>query len=124
MYYSNYEDYMRMVLGYPMENTDSTYRNDNNWYSAQNNVNSLISNPEELYPEIYRKINPAVCQMCDKNVEPLTKELLEQMTEQIYNTVEGDVNSHCSKLGCSLLRSISTDTNDTIQPNFMDILKN
>ena len=56
MYYSNYEDYMRMVLGYPMENTNSTYRNDNNWYSAQNNVNSLISNPEELYPEIYRKI--------------------------------------------------------------------
>ena len=54
---------------------------------------SLISNPEELYPEIYRKINPAVCQMCDKNVEPLTKELLEQMTEQIYNTVEGDVNT-------------------------------
>lgn len=93
MYYSNYEDYMRMVLGYPMENTNSTYRNDNNWYSAQNNVNSLISNPEELYPEIYRKINPAVCQMCDKNVEPLTKELLEQMTEQIYNTVEGDVNT-------------------------------
>lgn len=76
-----------------MENTNSTYRNDNNWYSAQNNVNSLISNPEELYPEIYRKINPAVCQMCDKNVEPLTKELLEQMTEQIYNTVEGDVNT-------------------------------
>lgn len=93
MYYCNYEDYMRMVLGYPMENTNSTYRNDNNWYSAQNNVNSLISNPEELYPEIYRKINPAVCQMCDKNVEPLTKELLEQMTEQIYNTVEGDVNT-------------------------------
>lgn len=31
--------------------------------------------------------------MCDKNVEPLTKELLEQMTEQIYNTVEGDVNT-------------------------------
>ena len=30
MYYSNYEDYMRMVLGYPMENTDYTYRNDNN----------------------------------------------------------------------------------------------
>ena len=93
MYYSNYEDYMRMVLGYPMENTNSTYRNDNNWYSAQNNVNSLISNPEELYQELYRNINPAVCQMCDKNVEPLTKELLEQMTEQIYNTVEGDVNT-------------------------------
>ena len=88
MYYSNYEDYMRMVLGYPMENTNSTYRNDNNWYSAQNNVNSLISNPEELYPEIYRKINPAVCQMCDKNVEPLTKELLEQIH---FDAIKGNI---------------------------------
>lgn len=91
MYYSNYEDYMRMVLGYPMES--STYRNDNNWYPTQSNESSLISNPEDFYPEIYKKINPSICQMCDRNVEPLTKELIEQMTEQIYNTVEGDVNT-------------------------------
>ena len=89
MYYSNYEDYMRMVLGYPMENTNSTYRNDNNWYSAQNNVNSLISNPEELYPEIYRIIYPMVCKTCNMNSNrEITKDLLEQMTDEIYRNVE------------------------------------
>lgn len=97
MYYSNYEDYMRMVLGYPPENSNTYSMYENNCYSMPiNNSNTMTNNIEEiesLYPEIYRTINPMVCQMCDNNTEPISKELVEQMTERIYTTVEGNINT-------------------------------
>lgn len=96
MDYQSYEDYMRQVLGYSSYNpiyenynyksrpyTDTYYRNDN--------TNSLNSEYDDFYPEIYHLINPMVCKVCSANTEPITKELIEKMTEEIYNSIESDI---------------------------------
>lgn len=84
MYYQNYEDYMRSVLGYP---TNNSYTYDN--YIANDNRNySDYENMEELYPEIYRKINPLVCKECDGYSGPITKEVIDSMVDRIYSNIE------------------------------------
>lgn len=84
MYYQNYEDYMRSVLGYPIDNR---YTYDN--YSVQEDRNySAYENREELYPEIYRRINPLVCKECDGYTGPITKEAVESMVDRIYSNIE------------------------------------
>ena len=96
MYYQNYEDYMRSILGYPVrqnENMD-TYEN----YNINNYINSDYSyqTPRysdeiiNLYPEIYKIINPMVCKLCDANTKPIDNDLLEKMTEEIYLNIESD----------------------------------
>ena len=85
MYDQNYEEYMRRVLGYPMGIYTSDY------YSRQEpvlyNQSIQISNAqelEEMYPDIYRMLNPMVCKICESTNQPVTKELVEKMTEEIY----------------------------------------
>lgn len=84
MYYQNYEDYMRSVLGYPTNNSytyDNYITNDNRNYSDYENM-------EELYPEIYRKINPLVCKECDGYSGTITKEVIDSMVDKIYSNIE------------------------------------
>lgn len=90
MYYQNYEDYMRSVLGYPIEpeNTYAAYshsfENSQIYAEPTRNDNELL----ELYPEIYRIINPMVCKICEANTKPITRELVDQMTDEIYMNLE------------------------------------
>ena len=91
MYYNDYEDYMRSVLGYSNTN-DNTYCNNCNYsmnYNDMdyNNYRNSVSNIEHMYPEIYKIINPMVCRMCDNNNQPVTEYLIEQMTDEIYDNV-------------------------------------
>ncbi len=102
MYYQNYEDYMRQILGYPIndsriyENYD--YRNNQptyeNTYSSRNQYAQDLSDEEinEYYPEIYKSVYPMVCKVCEANTKPITKELLEKMTDEIYFAIEGTNN--------------------------------
>lgn len=106
MYYKNYEDYMREVLGYPVEK-QNTYSNYSNNYLQTNNTNlaaqymqaensyMLINNRRynendflNFYPEIYKIVNPMVCKICENNNEPITKELIQKMTDEVYNNLE------------------------------------
>lgn len=84
MYYQNYEDYMRSVLGYPI---DSSYIYDNNTVQNERNY-SMQENIEELYPDIYRMINPLVCKECDEYTGTITKEVVESMVDRIYSNIE------------------------------------
>ena len=89
MYYNDYEDYMRNVLGYSNAN-QNTYDNCNcgmNYESFVNNRTNLNPNIEQMYPEIYKVINPMVCKMCDNNTQPISEYLIEQMTDDIYDNV-------------------------------------
>ena len=106
MYYNDYEDYMRKVLNYP--NTDrNTYLMYENSYFPNTQTNSLAENNNmpfmhiqdftmddsdekimEMYPEIYRLINPIVEKRCRENTEPITQELVERMANEIYDVVE------------------------------------
>lgn len=92
MYYQSYEDYMRSVLGYPLEqNTYETYQQ----YDAPFETSQVYSNSArysdevmDLYPEIYKIVNPMICKICDANTKPITRELVNQMTEEIYMNLE------------------------------------
>lgn len=88
---SIYEEYMRSVLGYQPMNNYNTY--DMNYdvfemanMSAMNNIQ--MQELEDCYPDIYRIIYPMVQMACNKNTRPITRELIDSMTEEIYLAVE------------------------------------
>lgn len=92
MYYQNYEDYMRSVLGYPLEqNTYEIYQHSEVPFDpSQTYMNSARYSSEimDLYPEIYKVVNPMVCKICDANTKPITAELINEMTDEIYRNLE------------------------------------
>lgn len=87
MYYQNYEDYMRSVLGYPNINyPEPTYS------SFENDYDEETTEEQDLYPEIYRIVNPMVCKICEEKANmPITKELVDEMTNTIYVNIEAEV---------------------------------
>lgn len=89
MYNETYDDYIRSILGYPNNNMYNTNSRENVYmYSAQN---TTVSNEiEQYYPEIYKIIYPMVCKSCNNNTSTITKELIENMTDEIYFAIESD----------------------------------
>jgi len=86
MYYQNYEDYMRTVLGYPTNNTfignDNLYNMDRvTTYDNRNNI-------EDMYPQLYKSINPIVCSVCDNFSGKLTEQILDNMVDEVYKKIE------------------------------------
>lgn len=101
MYYQNYEDYIRSILGYPVQNNmgcSVAYNSDQTNTYSNANIEYLTSTPRysneilDLYPEIYKIVNPMVCKICEANTKPITSELIEQMTDEIYLNLESDTN--------------------------------
>lgn len=99
MYYQNYEDYMRSVLGYPLEN-QNTYELYEPYGEEHYEMSQVYSNfgrysneIMDLYPEIYKIINPMVCKICDVNTKPITRDLIERMTDEIYLNLESQPES-------------------------------
>ena len=46
---------------------------------------------EDLYPDIYRIVNPVVEEVCNRNRNKnITEELVRAMTEEVYSNVEGN----------------------------------
>ena len=96
MYYQNYEDYMRSILGYPTRQNE--YINAYEDYNANNAMFSDYSTQTpkysdeimSLYPEIYKILNPMVCKICEANTKPINRELIEKMTDEIYLNLESD----------------------------------
>mgnify|MGYP000000572778 CR=1 FL=1 len=96
MYYQNYEDYIKSILGYPISQDNNSYQTNTYTYPSYsyNNYNQNIprysSEILNLYPEIYKVVNPMVCKICEANSKPITAELIEQMTDEIYANIECD----------------------------------
>lgn len=89
MYYQNYEDYMRAVLGYAGNERNYTY---DDYYQ---NPRLEQQEVENLYPEIYRIVNPAVENECNKHRNmPITEDLVKAITEEVYNNVERNTTTH------------------------------
>lgn len=81
----SYEEYIRSILGYPNNNIY-----DNNSYNTnyrQNTDNNML---EECYPEIYKIVYPMVTTACRNNTSPVTRDLIDNMTDEIYSAVEGN----------------------------------
>ena len=47
-------------------------------------------NVEDLYPDIYKIVNPLVCRVCQNNTKPITNDLIEQMISQVYSNIKAD----------------------------------
>ena len=104
MYYQNYEDYMRNVLGrnytpenmmnyesqsYPYNYYIPTYRN-NQTQNTDKDTN--IIKLKKMYPEIYKILKPMVEKIVEENkLKEITQELIETMAKKIYETVEDDM---------------------------------
>lgn len=71
---------------YPYHNSVK-YQSCNNPKCYKNQNQSESCDIKNLYPEIYHIINPMVCEMCDKNNRPINEELIESMTNEIYDNV-------------------------------------
>lgn len=111
MYYQSYEDYIRSILGYPVQNNmNNSFAYDIEHINTYNNSNVeyLTSTPRysnevlELYPEIYKIVNPMVCKICEANTKPITNELIEQMTDEIYLNLESDTNEEVVNISVNL----------------------
>lgn len=101
MDYQNYEEYMRSVLGYsPYVGNDYTYTDEQE--DIYNYPNDMIPNTQtqdlsHFYPEIYKIIYPMVCKVCNiHSSRELTKELLEEMTDEIYRNAEPEQEEDCT----------------------------
>lgn len=95
MYSQNYDDYIRSILGYPANNSFQMGQYGGDCYSdsrimntsfSQNNAQEL----EECYPEIYKVVYPMVRKACQNINTPVTKEMVDRMTDELYVMVEGN----------------------------------
>ena len=86
----SYEDYIRSILGYPNYHENNRYEN----YAMSTTTN--FANDEQkaqleaCYPEIYKIVYPMVNKACSNNVKPVTSELIDQLTNEIYVSIEND----------------------------------
>ncbi len=123
MDYQSYEDYMRSVLGYsPYIGNNYTYTNEQeDMYNYSNSMempnlmatNEQSQNLNHLYPEIYKMVYPMVCKACNINANrELTKDLLEQMTDEIYINIEPEQEANNRKRA-----EIELKNGDVVNPN-------
>lgn len=89
---SLYEQYMRSVLGYePMDNRNTYDMNYGNYTMNSNMMGFSNMQNEELescYPDIYRLVYPMVQKACMQNTRPMTRELIDNMTDEIYFAID------------------------------------
>lgn len=84
---SLYEEYMRSVLGFNMPD----YRNSYNYNDMNFNSNFNVTSNEEIekcYPDIYRLVYPMIQKACAQNNRPISRELIDSMTDEIYFSIE------------------------------------
>ena len=94
MYNSSYEEYMQNVLGYNMR-PQSTYLDERNIYEMQQSATHESMSLETLYPDIYKIIYPMVQKVCMRATGVINEELINDMTNEVYNAMEE--NRQCSK---------------------------
>lgn len=89
MYYTNYEDYMRNVLGY----NGNCYNNCNSFQEGELDNDDIMYQKdckvlESMYPESYQIIYPMVCKHCMENIEEINENTITKMTNDICKEIE------------------------------------
>ena len=106
MYNQSCEEYMRSMLGYPVQNYNTYDTNENYQYQTMNNNEEI----EECYPEIYKIVYPMVCKACEGNTKPVNKQLIDSMTNEIYMAIEGNQEVNVNINLSNNVRSSSQDS--------------
>lgn len=86
MYNESYEDYIRSILGYP--NYNNNQENSYNYNMMRDRNNERNRQLEQYYPDIYRIVYPMVNKACTNNMKPITSELIDELTNEIYSSLE------------------------------------
>ena len=86
MYNSNYEEYMQNVLGYNIR-PQNTYQMAENIYDMQRGSSYENMDLENLYPDIYRMIQPMVQKVCMRATGVINEEMVRSMTDEVYNAM-------------------------------------
>ena len=87
MNYQSYDDYMRSVLGYPSMNCPNMGMNMQTPYQ---DMNQACDDLERMYPDTYRIVYPMVVSACDIVTMPVTEEMVDRMTDDIYDRAASD----------------------------------
>lgn len=95
MYNYSYDEYMNNLLGYNMNVRNNMYitpnmvepYEDENAITYNQQENSEL---EECYPDIYKIVYPMICKACLYITEEITPELVERLTNEVYEKVEQD----------------------------------
>ncbi len=82
----SYEEYIRSILGYP--NYNSNHFEETQYYPSNYPNYEENTGLEECYPEIYKTVYPMVTKACNTNVKPINPELIDELTEEIYSSIE------------------------------------
>lgn len=84
----SYEDYIRSILGYPNYNYND--ENDYNFDRMNHRNHQTNAKIENCYPEIYKVVYPMINKACSTNTRPITQELIDELTNEIYSSIETD----------------------------------
>ena len=119
MEYRNYEEYMQQVLGYSSKNPN-IYAPDPIYeptYDRNEFMDQLLEDEaQEYYPEIYHSIYPIICNKCEQNNEPISKELIDRMTDEVYQAVDNSTNVVNIKIEQNNSQRTPLRTGDTRTP--------
>ncbi len=126
---SNYEEYMRNVLGYSPR-PQNTYQIQQDIYEMPRYNNYENMNLESLYPDIYKMIQPMVQKVCMRANGVINEEMINSMTDEVYNAMSEETRSSndAKKNGTEVRTSNSQSVRkveETRQNNYMlrDLIK-
>ncbi len=106
-----YDEYMQNLMGVdysPYSNTYDPYERNQQYFNQIDNYeqynypysqampynyqhrNSIVADLDNLYPEIYKIIYPMVKRAIDKNVKPISDDVLDDLTNEIYHHLEAE----------------------------------
>lgn len=87
MDFQSYDDYMRSVLGCSNTTCHDTCMSTITPYQ---NMDQAYYDLERMYPDTYRIIYPMVVSSCNMVTMPITEDMLNRMTDDIYDRAEAD----------------------------------
>ena len=155
MNYNSYEEYMNSLLGKKYNMEMKTTNNNDIINDEMENIEEIISNEtdinednityylenkdyEDFYPDIYKIIYPVIYKKCINLNEEISKDLLDNITNEVYNIVEKEENEkYVNKLNYNNYKNyrnfrhinksedIYIEKNETRQKNFLlnDLIK-
>ena len=117
--YSNesYEDYIRSILGYP-NYSNNMMENNEQYYSGNYRNEQEIEELENCYPEIYKVVYPRVTEACSMNTKPISSNLIDELTNEIYTALESDNTININiNLGNEIQSSQTVENRNNRNPN-------
>ena len=110
----SFEEYIRQILGYPTNNYNVSFMNEPNIRSNQMSTNEEL---EKYYPEIYKVVYPMINNRCSRITEPISQELIDQVTEEIASAIEPKEIS----LNINLHNEISNNKEERVENKTKDL---